>query len=394
MSTDPGRMAIGAVTRRSLLGGGAALLMTRSASAQGRKAATYAYVGCFTSAQRYARGDGIHVYRVDAETGEWSSVQHVRDLVNPSFLVLDRDQHYLYSVHGDEDYATSFSLDQASGKLTFLSRAATGGHNGVHQAIDQSGRTMIVANYSSGSISLMPVRKDGSLGDAGQVVPFPGQPGPNRVEQASSHPHHIVFDPSGRFVVVPDKGLDRVFVFRFDTARAKLTPTAQGSAGARAGSGPRHAAFHPALPVLWVVNEISSSIATYYWDAERGHLKPVQVLPAIPSDYTGENTSAEIAVSSHGRFVYCSNRGHDSVAIFAVDANTGLLSSLGWVPSRGRTPRFIGFDPSREFLYAANEQSDTLVAWRADPETGLLAPSRQEIRNASPVTIAFASWKM
>jgi 6-phosphogluconolactonase (cycloisomerase 2 family) len=142
--------------------------------------------------------------------------------------------------------------------------------------------------------------------------------------------------------------------------------------------------------VLWVINEISSTISTYYWDAERGHLRAMQILPAIPSDYTGENTSAEIAVSSRGRFVYCSNRGHDSIAIFAVDGSTGLLSSSGWISSRGRTPRFIGFDPSWQFLYAANEKSDSVMRWRADHGMGLLTPSGQTVWNASPVTIAFA----
>ncbi len=379
-----------AVTRRALLRGGAAMFVIGGGSAQSRKSLIYAYVGCFTTAQRYARGDGIHVYRVDAETGEWTAVQQVGNLVNPSFLVLSKDQRFLYSVHGDMDYATSFSVSREDGRVTLLNRAATGGRNGVHQAIDPTGRHMIVANYSTGSISVMTVQQDGSLGDAVQVVPLPGQPGPNRVEQASSHPHHVVFDPSGRFVVVPDKGLDRIFVFRFDPATGNLTPTAQGSATMRAGSGPRHAAFHPNLPVLWVANEISSTIATCYWDAERGHLKPAQILSAIPPDYTGENTCAEIAVSPRGRFVYCSNRGHDSVAVFAADANTGHLSSLGWVPTRGRTPRFIGFDPAQRFLYAANENSDTVVGWRGDPETGLLTATGQTIRNASPVTIAFA----
>jgi len=276
--------------------------------------------------------------------------------------------------------------------VTPLNRAATGGGNGVHLAIDKSGRWLIVANYASGSVSVMPVRENGILDDALHVTPLPGQPGPNRVEQASSHPHHVVFDPSGRFVVVPDKGLDRIFVFKFDETRGTLTPTAQGSATARSGSGPRHAAFHPALPVLWVVNEIGNTVATYYWDAERGHLNPVQIQPAIPPEYVGENICAEIAVSLNGRFVYCSNRGHDSIAVFAAEPGTGLLSCSGWIPSGGRTPRFIGFDPSGRYLCAANEQTDTIVVWQADPGTGHLRQSGQAVRSGSPVTIAFARW--
>ena len=220
---------------------------------------------------------------------------------------------------------------------------------------------------------------------------LPGQPGPHRIEQTSSHPHHVVFDPSGRWVIVPDKGLDRVFVFRFDAATGKLTPSDQGAVTARAGSGPRHAAFHPSLPIAWVVNEIASTMTTYVWDAEHGSLRPAQILPTLSSNYTGESTAAEIAVSADGRFVYCSNRGHDSIATFTSDAKTGLLTSAGWITSRGRTPRYIGFDPSYTFLCATNEQSDTVLTYRADPATGRLAVTGPPVQNASPVSIAFAT---
>jgi 6-phosphogluconolactonase (cycloisomerase 2 family) len=375
------------MTRRALLGVSAVAL------AQNRKTAGggYAYVGCYTTAQRYARGDGIHVYRVDPQTGAWAHLQRMGDLVNPSFLVLGREQKCLYSVHGDEAYATSFSVNGETGQIALLNRVATGGRNGVHLAVDPRGRFLVVANYSSGDVAVMPIRADGSLTDATDNVKLPGQPGPHRVEQPSSRPHQIVFDPSGRFVAVPDKGLDRIFVFAFNPETGKLTPTAQGSAVARAGSGPRHVAFHPTLPVMWALNEIASTVATYYWDAERGHLRAAQILPTLPSDFTGESTGAEIAVSSGGRFIYCSNRGHDSVAIFAADPKTGLLTSAGWEPTAGRTPRFIGFDPSRRFLYATNEQSDTIVCWRADATSGRLTRAGEPVRNASPVSIVFST---
>jgi 6-phosphogluconolactonase len=189
----------------------------------------YAYVGSFTSAERKARGDGIHVYRVDPATGAWTHVQHVGNLLNPSYLALSHDQHVLYSVHGDGDYASAFALDPKSGEAKLLGRAATGGKNGVREALDPSGKYLVVANYSSGSVAVLPVGPDGTLRDQHQLVQLPGEPGPHKVEQQSSHPHDIVFDPSGRFVLVPDKGLDRVFVFRFDSATGKLTPTEQGS---------------------------------------------------------------------------------------------------------------------------------------------------------------------
>ncbi len=378
-------------TRRDCLSGGAALATSRLFAAANAQV-LYAYVGSYTTEQRKARGDGIHVYRVDPETGAWTHVQHIGNLVNPSFLALSPDQRHLYSVHGDETYATSFSVDRATGKLTLLSRTETGGRNGVHLAFDPGGRFLVIANYASGNVAVLPVRSDGSLGERVQLSVLEGQPGPHRIEQTSSHPHQVVFDPSGRFLIVPDKGLDRIFVFHFDRASGKLTPAGQGSVAARSGSGPRHAAFHPTLPVCWVVNELNSSITTYRLDAGTGALQPAQVLPTLPSDYTGENSGAEIAVPRSGRFVYCSNRGHDSIAIFAADPRTGLLTSTGWVPSRGRIPRFIGFDPPDRFLYAANEQSDTVVSWRADSMTGRLTPAGPVVHNASPVSIAFGAW--
>jgi 6-phosphogluconolactonase len=349
----------------------------------------FAYVGSFTTAERKAHGDGIHVYRVDPATGAWTHVQHVGNLVNPSYLALSRDQRVLYSVHGDGDYASAFALDPKSGEAKPLGRAATGGKNGVRQALDPSGKYLIVANYSSGSVAVLPIAPDGTLKDQHQLVALPGEPGPHKVEQQSSHPHDIVFDPSGRFVLVPDKGLDRVFVFRFDGATGKLTPTEQGSVQSRPGAGPRHVAFHPKLPIVWVLNELNSTMATYRFDPESGSLKPLQVITTLPTDFTGNSTAAEIAVSPDGRYVYGSNRGHDSVAIYSTNAE-GLLSPVSWEPTQGGGPRFIGLDPAGHFLNAANEQGDNVVTFKVDAGSGKLTPTGQNIKNASPVTIVYA----
>lgn len=351
--------------------------------------AQYIYVGCYTTKEREGHGDGIHVYRMHPETGACTHLQHLGNLVNPSFLIADREQRFLYSVHGDETYATSYAIDRSTGHLTLLNRAATGGSNGVHLAFDPTGRYLVVANYASGTVAVMAVRADGALEDFSQLVELKGQPGPNRTQQASSHPHNVVFDPSGKFVLVPDKGLDRVFIFRFDPSTGKLTPTEQGSAPARSGYGPRHMAFHPSLAVAWVLDELGSAMTTYRWNGQRGELRAVQILPSVPADFTGENTAAEIAISSGGRFVYCSNRGHDSVAVFAADPKTGLLRSLGWQSTQGMQPRFIGLDLSRRFLFAANQTSDTIVAFRVSAVDGHLTPAGQTVPNASPVTIAF-----
>jgi len=352
--------------------------------------AMYAYVGSFTTAQRKARGDGINVYRVDPMTAAWTHVQHIGDLVNPSYLALSPDQRFLYSVHGDEDYATAFALDPATGQARLLNRAATGGKNGVRQAVDPSGKFLVVANYASGSVAVLPIAPDGSLKDQHQLVQLPGEPGPHKVEQMSSHPHDTVFDPSGRFVLVADKGLDRIFVFRFDSATGRLTPTEQGSVKSRPGAGPRHLAFHPKLPIVWVLNELDSTIATYRFDAESGALTALQVMSTLASEFTGYGTAAEIAVRPDGRFVYASNRGHDSIAVFAVYPQEGTLRISGWQSTLGSTPRFIGLDPAGRFLYAANEQSDTVVVLRVDEAFGKPTPTGQTIKIGSPVTIVFA----
>lgn len=375
--------------RRELL---KSALLAFPATLRSQRRETFAYVGCYTTEQRHGRGDGIHVYRVDRSTGAWSHVQQLGELVNPSFLITSRQGSFLYSVHGDERYATSFSIDRATGRLAALNKAETGGVNGVHQALSRDGRFLVVANYGSGTVAVLPVHEDGSLGNQIHLVPLEGTPGPNRIEQTSSHPHQIVFDPSGRFVLVPDKGFDRVFVFRFDEKTGKLTPTEQGFLSATAGSGPRHLAFHPKLPVVWVLNELNSTTVTCAWDAARGTLKPIQTLSSLPPGFTGNSTAAEIAVAADGRFVYCSNRGHDSIAVYRVNSQSGTLTSVGWTPSQGKTPRFIGLDPSGRFLYSAHEQGDTVGAFRVNAATGALTAAGEPVRNLSPVTIAFAQF--
>ena len=309
----------------------------------------YAYVGSFTTAKRKARGDGIHVYRSDAATGVWTHVQHIGELTNPSFLALSPDQRFLYSVHGDSDYASAFALDRQTGQARLLNHAATGGNNGVRQAVDPSGRYLLVANYASGTVAVLPILPDGSLADQHQLLPLPGEPGPHRTQQPSSEPHDVVFDPSGHFVLVPDKGLDRIFVFRFDASTGRLTPAGPDSVKSRPGAGPRHLAFHPRLPIVWVLNELDSTTTTYRWDGQRGTLLPIQVITTLPTDFTGHSTTAEIAVTADGRTVYCSNRGHDSVAIYDTEATTGLLRPIGWQSTLGAGPRFVALDPSDRF---------------------------------------------
>ena len=345
--------------------------------------ARFAYVGCFTTAARGARGDGIHVHAIDAATGAWTHIQHLPGLPNPSFLVLAPDRRTLYAAHGDADHASAYARRAEDGRLRPLGKAATGGANVVHQAISPSGRHLIVANYASGSVAVLPIEDDGALAPFRFLAQMPGRPGPHRLEQGGSHPHQIVFDPSGRFVLVPDKGHDGVAVFAFDEDRGTLELASMMPS--RPGAGPRHVAFHPERPVCWVLNELSSSVTTCRWAP--GRLEPVEVLPTLPSDFFGASTAAAIVPAADGRVVYASNRGHDSVVAFGADGEEGRLQPLGWTRAPGREPRFIAMQDG--ILFVASERDDRIGRFVPEAGGGL----RQEggiVSSPSPVTIAFA----
>ncbi len=344
-----------------------------------------AFVGCFTSAKRRARGLGLDVYRAPAGTPceSWSPIEHVAGLENPSFLVSDPARRVLYAVHGDGDHASAFAVEP-DGRLRPLGGAPTGGTNVVHQALDPSGRFLVVANYGTGSVAVLPVRGDGALTPARQVLDMPGATGPHRSEQAGSHPHQVVFSPDGAFVLVPDKGLDRVFVLSF--AAGRLAPA--GSVAMRPGAGPRHLAFHPTRPFVLLVNELESTLALLRWDAAAGTLEPAQLASTLPPDFFGASTAAAIALAPDGRYAYVSNRGLDAVARFAVDAASERLVATGWTQSGGRDPRFMTLDPTGRQLLVANEGGDSLVTFTIDPVSGdLRSTGRRD--SLSPCTVAF-----
>ncbi|MNO93968.1 6-phosphogluconolactonase [compost metagenome] len=216
-----------------------------------------------------------------------------------------------------------------------------------------------------------------------------GPIGPHRIEQKGPKPHFNPFDPSGKLVVVPDKGLDRIFTYRFDSLSGKLLPTACPSVATRKGAGPRHVAFHPGLPVVYSVNELDSTVATYRFNSESGELQPQQVLSALPDSFTGDSTAAEIEVDKAGRFLYASNRGSDSIARFSIDPQSGWLTFESATPTQGLTPRFFALSPDGRCMYVANEDSDTIVVFSVDPTTGSLTPTGEVIETGSPVCMVF-----
>jgi 6-phosphogluconolactonase len=382
------------IARREFLAGSAGVMAVMATGGCASMTSTqplpkFAYVGCYTSEQRRGHGQGITVHRIDPASGAWTQVQLVKTTDNPSWLTLDHKGRFLYVAHGDGEVITALRVDEAMGQLTLLGTQDAKGKNGVRLGVDAGDKFVVCANYSSGTVAVLPIKSDGSLAPVSDLVALPGKPGPHRAEQASSHPHDIVFDRRNRFIAVPDKGLDATFVFSLDAASGKLVPATPPSVASRPGAGPRHADFHPTKPYAYVLNELDSTITTYRFDGERGALTPSQIITTLPPSFTGNNTTSEIAVASSGRFVYASNRGHDTLAIFAVDDAAGTLSHVGWEPTQGKTPRFFAIEPSGAVLYAANMDSDTIVAFRVDQGSGKLTPTGQVIKTGSPSSIVF-----
>ncbi|CAN7762239.1 MULTISPECIES: lactonase family protein [unclassified Variovorax] len=349
----------------------------------------YAYVGSRTTRERNARGDGISIFTVDTERGTLALVDVVGDLVNPSFLAMSRSGEFLYTVHGDQSEASAFKVDRNTGLLTLINRESTQGKNPVHLALDPAGRYLVVSNHIGASLAVLPVNEDGSLGALVQLVALEGPIGPHRVEQKQSKPHFNPFDPTGRFVVVPDKGLDRVFVFRFEQGR--LTPASVPFVGTRETSGPRHLSFHPNSPFAYVVNELDSTVTAYRVTEETGALTPFQIVSALPESYTGNSRASELQIDAQGRFLYASNRGYDSIAVFRIDPKSAGLKFIEAAPTLGKTPRFIAPTPDGRFMFALNEDSDSIVTLAIDPEAGTLKPTGASVGCGSPVCMVFSA---
>lgn len=365
-----------------------ATIRNRFHDAKSKGIPMFAYVGCRTTRERNARGDGISVFQVDVRTGQLELVQLVRDLINPSFLTLSGNGERLYTVHGDVSDVSAFAVDRMTGTLTFINKQNTRGNNPVHLAIDPTGRYMVVSNHLSSSLAVLPIGTDGSLGEVTQLTVLDGPIGPHRVEQNLSKPHQNLFDPSGEFVVVADKGLDRLFSFRFKDGQ--LSAATPAFVVTREGAGPRHMAFHSNAKFAYCVNELDSTVTTYRFSSLDGSLTPLQIVSTLPDTFTADSRASEIQLDRTGRFAYASNRGHNSIAIFRVDQASGHLTFVDAVQTHGKTPRFITISPDGQFMYALNEDSDSIVAFSVDHASGQLAATGFSAKSGSPVCLVFS----
>jgi 6-phosphogluconolactonase len=351
-----------------------------------------AYVGSRTTAARNGKGKGLSVYSVDRESGAWTLRQVVEGLVNPSFLTLNSTRDRLYAVHGDHAEVSSFAVDPADGTLHFLNWQPCGGTNPVHLELSVDERELVIANYATGTVAALPVAADGSLEPVRLLVGMPGVAGPHRSEQNGSHPHHARrFASAGRetpWHIVPDKGLDSVFAVRIG---ANIADTRINRFKSRESAGPRHAAFHPALPLVYIGNELDSTVTTLSFDADAGAFQCIDHVSTLPGEYAGSNRVAGIVMHPSGRMLYVSNRGHDSIACLPLDAE-GLVapSAAAFVPALGHFPRFITLTPDGQRLLVANERSHTIVSRDLEPDSLLPLREATVIETGSPVCVVFA----
>ena len=346
----------------------------------------HVYIGSRTTRERNARGEGISVFDYAPETGALTLKQVVGGLHNPSYLLPHPTLPVVYTVHGDSSEVSALRRDMRDGTLTPWHTQACQGRNPVHLALGPSARYLMVSNHLTGTLAVLPVAADGALQAVSQTVPLAGEPGPHRKEQPFSKPHYNVLDPSGRYVAVPDKGLDKVFLYPAGEHGVDAEPASV--AATREGAGPRHAVFHPSGRWLYVVNELDNTVTAYALDA--GALRPLQVLPALPDTYTGNSRAAGIALGRDGLHLYASNRGDDSITVFRVDPASGRLAPVQHAHTHGRTPRFFTLSPDGRFLFALNEDSDTLQRFRIDPAGGTLAHDGYQLPVGSPVCMVFA----
>lgn len=352
------------------------------------------FIGTYTEHEG-SQSKGIYVYRMDPTSGELTFEWEVKGVLNPSFLDLHPHRNFLYAVNevgtfaGEEGGGVSaFSIDPGTGELSFLNAYSSRGKDPCYISIEQTGRFALVANYSSGVVSMFPVQPDGRLGPATDLVQHAGSSvDPER--QAEPHAHCIRPDPTNHFAIATDLGADKLLIYRMDLENGKLNKHAEVKV--QPGAGPRHLIFHPNAQYMYVLNELNATLSMYRYHAGTGSLEELQCITTLPEGYTGKNLCADLHIS--GKYLYASNRGHDSIAWYLIDEDTGRLSYQNRISSGGHEPRGFVIDPSGNFLLAAHEKSDNIVVFRIDPSTGDLSRTGHEAKLSKPVCVRFIHLK-
>ncbi len=347
------------------------------------------YVGTYTDKD----SKGIYAFRFDPASGEMGPIELAAESSNPSFLAVDSAAAHLYAVNeldvfdGSKTGAISvFEIDRRSGKLKLLQQVSSAGAGPAHLSLDRSGRYVLVANYGGGNFAVFPIEKDGRIGPRTAFVQDTGS-SVNKDRQASPHAHEILASGDNHLVMVADLGTDELMVYRFNAADGSLTANKPPFAKVSPGSGPRHFAVAPSGKFLYLVNELANNVAAFSFNASTGQLHNLQTISTLPQGFKGENTTAEIQVDAAGKFLYVSNRGDDSIAVFAIDARDGKLSFVERVPTGGKEPRHFTLDPTGKWLFAANQNSNTINLFSVDSASGRLTATSHAIQVPAPVCV-------
>jgi 6-phosphogluconolactonase len=354
---------------------------------------TLLYIGTYTG----AKSKGIYYSRFDSATGKLTAPELAAQTANPSFLAVHPNHQFLYAVgelNGSNSKKTgavsAFRIDHQTGKLTLLNQQPSRGAGPCHLAVDKTGKCLLVANYGSGTIAALPIQPDGQLSAPSSSIQHQGS-SINPQRQAGPHAHFITTDPANRFALVCDLGLDKVLVYQLDPAKCSLSPNEPPAAAVNPGSGPRHLAFLPNGRFVYLINEIGSTLVAFSYDQKRGALKELQTLSTLPEDFKLSNGCAEIAVHPSGCFVYGSNRGHDSLAIYSIEPTSGRLTLVEHQLTQGKTPRHFAIDPSGNWMLVENQDSGNIVVFRIDLQTGKLIATGEVVEVGQPVCAVFVA---
>jgi 6-phosphogluconolactonase len=394
-SVAPARVLVIVLLHSLLAGpGNSRSVQAQATSREATLVRTYwLYVGTYTDGHGQERSRGIYLLELDLESGQLSAPRLAAVSANPSFLAIHPSQRFLYAVNELGEFkgrptgaVSAFSIDPARGSLTLLNQQSSVGSGPCHLVVDRSGKNVLVANYGSGSVACLPIRADGQLRPESSFIQHRGS-GPKPTRQAGPHAHSINLDPGGRFAAVADLGLDKIFTYRFDESRGVLMPNEPPFVRTAPSAGPRHFAFHTTGRFAYVINEMANTVTAFSYAANTGSLSEIQTIATLPAGFKGTSYTAEVQVHPSGKFLYGSNRGHDSIVIFTINPATGKLSPLGFEPTQGKNPRNFAIDPTGAYLLAENGESSTIVVFFIDPKTGRLRPTGQTAIVPKPVCI-------
>jgi 6-phosphogluconolactonase len=372
------------------------LLITLAASAAADHEPSYfMYVSAYTLVDSTSKG--IYAYRFTPGNGEVQSLGLAAETVNPSFLAAHPNRRFLYAVNEVDNYkgqksgaVSAFAIDAASGKLTLLNQVSSIGPDPCYLVVDKAGKFLLIANYTGGSVAVFPILADGRLGEPSAFVQHEGH-GPNAKRQEAAHAHSIDLSPDNRFAIVDDLGMDETLVYKFDAKKGTLTPNDPPFAKAAPGAGPRHFTFSPNGKFGYVIDELGGTVSVFSFDAAAGVLRALQTISTLPKDFSRENTDAEIEIDPNGKFLYASNRGHDSIAVFAIDPSKGTLTLVEMASSKGKTPRNFIIAPGGRRMFVANQQSNNIVVFNIAEKSGRLTPTGKVLEISQPVCVKFVA---